>query len=318
MRAIGVVAVALGLLVGLATPGRADTITVGLFAPSAPFPTTAARVELASRLGEHLGKAVNRDGGAGIHSLPRNKTGSGRVYARASDFAAAVKRGEVTIALVDSAYLATTGGYTVLAASVRGGEITQAWQLITRGAKKFTDLRGKRVLVPAMGGQETSFVINVLLGGIERDFFKVEAAPDSASAVAAIGLAKADAAIVPAGLELTGGATQVVALPALPTAVLVVYGTMAASQRAAIAEAAASFQGDGTIVGFRSTDVETIRGIARRFSPPVKRGPLVVPAVRLVVGDLVQERTFAIERTPVTMFAIGLARSPAPSSPAPR
>ncbi len=313
MRVVAVF-VALGVLVGLATPARADTITVGLFAPSAPFPTTAARVELASRLGEHLGKAVG-------------KTGTGRVYARASDFAAAVKRGEVTVALVDSAYLATTGGYTVLAASVRGGDVTQPWQLIARGAKKITDLRGKRVLVPAMGGQETSFVINVLLGGIERDFFKVEAAPDSASAVAAIALAKADAAIVPAGLELTGGATQVLALPALPTAVLVVYGTMAASQRAAIAEAAASFQGGGTITGFRSAEVEPIRDIARRFSPPVKRGPLVVPAVRLVVGDLVEGRTFAIERTPVTTFAIGpvplasvrrLAPSGAPSSPAPR
>jgi len=53
-----------------------------LFAPSAPFSSTAARVELANRLGDHLGKAL---GG----------TGSGRNYARAGDFSAAVKKGVV-------------------------------------------------------------------------------------------------------------------------------------------------------------------------------------------------------------------------------
>jgi hypothetical protein len=36
---------------------------------------------------------------------------------------------------------------------------------------------------------------------------------------------------------------------------------------------------------------------------PVKRGPLAVPAVRVLVGDLVEGRTFTIERTPVTAFA---------------
>src|SRR5688572_13842380 len=91
---------------------HADNVTVGVFAPSAPFPSTAARVELASRLGEHLGKAL---GG----------TGTGRVYARAGDFAAAVKKGEVTVALVDAPYLAGTANWSVLAASTRGGDSSQ-------------------------------------------------------------------------------------------------------------------------------------------------------------------------------------------------
>jgi hypothetical protein len=43
--------------------------------------------------------------------------------------------------------------------------------------------------------------------------------------------------------------------------------------------------------------------VARRFTVPVKRGPLAVPAIRLLVGDLVEGRTFSIERTPVTSFA---------------
>jgi len=288
--AASVLALAIVLVAG--APARADNVTVGLFAPSAPFPTTASRVELASRLGEHVGKAV---GG----------TGSGRVYARASDFAAAVRRGDVTIALVDAAYLATTSGYTVLAASVRNGDTARAWQLVARGgARRFPDLRGKRVLVPANGGQEAGFVFNVLLGGVERDYLKVEAAPDTASALAALGLGKADAAVVPVDVDLPGGVTQVLALPAIPTPVLVAYGNVSASRRTAIAAAATTFKGDRTIGGFRAGDADGIRAIARRFTAPVKRGPLVVPSVRLVVGDLVEGRTFTIERTPATQFAV--------------
>ena len=270
---------------------HADNVTVGLFAPSAPFPSTAARVELATKLGEHIGRAM---GG----------TGTGRVYARAADFAAAVKKGEVTVALVDATYLANTGNYTVLAASMRGGDVQQGWQVIARGAKKFAELRGKRVLVPANGGKESDFALNVMLGGVEKDFFKVEVAPDTVSAIAAVGLGKADAAMVPAGVDLPAGTVSVLTLPAIATPMLVGYGGLTPQQRTAIISAAGNFKGDATVVGFRAADAESVKAIARRFGAPVKRGPLVVPSVRLVVGDLVEGRKLAIERTPATTFAI--------------
>jgi hypothetical protein len=283
-------ALILGLCL-LAVTANADNVTVGLYAPSAPFPSTSARVELATRLGEHIGKAL---GG----------TGTGKVYARAADFAAAVKKGEVTIALVDPAYLASTSSYTVLVASVRGGETEQRWQLVGRGAKKLADLRGKRVLVPANGGKEADFALNVLLGGLEKDFVRIDVAPDTVSAVAAVGLGKADAAIVPGGIELPSGTSQVLALGALSTPMLVSYGGVTPQQRTAIIAAAGSFKGDGTVGGFRGADAEAVKAIARRFGVPVKRGPLAVPSVRLVVGDLVEGRKLAIERTPATAFAI--------------
>jgi hypothetical protein len=275
------------------TYAHADPITVGLFAPSAPFPSTAARVELANRLGADVGKAL----GSGA---------VGRVYARASDFAAAVKKAEVKLALVDPAYLATSGGnYTVLAAALRGGDTSRAWQLVRRGGGEISDLKGKSVLVPSVGGRETDFVVNVLLGGeIARDFFgKIEAASDTASALAALGLGKADAAIVPAG-DLPPGISVVLTLPALANPVLVVYGPLGAKDQAALAAAANAFKGDTTIGGFRAVDAEVVAAVARRFTAPVKRGPFAVPAARLVVGDLVEARSFAIERTPATAFAI--------------
>jgi hypothetical protein len=151
--------IALVLLAG--TVAHAENITIGVFAPSAPFPSTAARVELASRLGEHLGKAL---GG----------TGTGRVYARAGDFAAAVRNGTVTIALVDATYLAGTnlGPYSVIAGSVRGNATATTWQLVARGGGKIDGLKGKRILVPANGGRETDLLLNVMLGGVvAKDHF---------------------------------------------------------------------------------------------------------------------------------------------------
>jgi hypothetical protein len=284
------VVVILALLAGTA---HADNITVGLFAPSAPFTSTSARVDLATKLGEHIGKAL---GGTGI----------GRNYARAGDFTAAVKKGDIMIALVDATYLASAGGsYTVIASAVRGGETTHGWQLVARGADKIAQLEGKRVLVPGVGGRETDFVLNVLLGGeVGRDFFgKIEAAPDTASTLAALGLGKADAAVVPLGVDLPAGTVSVLKLATLPGPVLVAYGTLPVQQRTALAAAAASFRGDAIVAGFKGGDAEGLKNVARRFSAPVKRGPIAVPAVRVVVGDLVEGRTFTIARTPATAFA---------------
>jgi len=274
----------------VASAARADTL--GLYAPSAPFPSTAARVELAQRLGKYLGDSVN----IGL---------SAQVFARAGDFAAAVKKGEVTIALVDASYLAAAGGnYTVIAAAVRGGETNHAWQLVARGASTIAQLKGKRVLVPAVGGREVDFALAVMLGGeVARDYFAaIEGAPDTASALAALGLGKADAAIVPGGVELPAGTQRVLALPAIAGPLLVVYGS--ATPRAAVASAAASFQGDATVAGFRAGDGDVVRSIARRFTVAVKRGPFAVPAIRVLVGDLVEGRTFAIERTPASTFVV--------------
>jgi len=272
----------------VASTVHADTVTVGLFAPSAPFPSTAARVELANRLGDHVGRAL---GG----------TGTGRVYARAGDFAGAIKRGEVQVALVDAAFLAGTGGYTVIAATP-----SQSWQLVARGATRIADLRGKHVLVPSNGGHETDFVLNVLLGGeVPRDFFaKIEAASDTAAAISAVGLGKADAAVVPAGSELPAGTTQVITLPAIAGPTLVAYGALSAPQRAQIAAALASWRGDATVATLAPSSGDPVRAITRRFSIPPKRGPFAVPGARLVVSDLVEGRTFAIERTPPTAFAV--------------
>lgn len=280
------------MLLGFAATARADVVTVGLYAPTAPFPSTAARVDFASKLGDELGKAIG-------------STASGKVFARAGDFAAAVKSGEVTIALVDATYLAAAGGnYTVLAGAVRGGDTQHGWQLVARGADKIAALHGKRVLVPAVAGREVDFVVDVLFGGeIDKTFFsKIEPATDTASALAALGLGKADAAIVPAGVDLPSGTTVVLTLPVLSGPVLVVYGNASAQRKEQLAAAASAFHGDATVAALKPVDAEGVHAIARRFAPVVKRGPLAVPPTRLLVGELVAGRTLAIDRSPPAQF----------------
>ncbi len=257
-RAFGVriaTACAIVAVLGLTAHARADTVTVGLFAPAAPFPSTAARVELASKLGDHVGKAFGQ-------------TGSGKVFARAGDFTAAVKKGEVTVALVDATFLAATGGnFTVIAAAVRGGETSHGWQLVARSSEKVGTLKGKRLLVPGVGGREADFVLNVLLGGeVARDYFaKIEAAPDTASALAALGLGKTDAVVVPSGVELPSGTSVVLTLPMLSGPVLVAFGTLTAQHKASLVEAASTFKGDATVASLRPADVEAVRQIVHRF-----------------------------------------------------
>ena len=267
-------------------------VTVGVFAPTEPFPSTTARVELARRLADHVGVLLGK------------KTGA-KVFARAADFAAAVRKGEVTIALVDAPYLATaTAAYTVIGVAVRAGEVRHPWQLVTRQGASLDALRGKRVLVPGIGGRERDLVLHVLFSGeVESGYFgAIETAPDTASALAALGLAKSDAAVVPAGVDLPAGVASVLALPELSGPVFVVYAGISSQEQSQLAAGLASFSGDTTVAGLRPDDAEAIRAIARRFTPVIKRGPLAVPAVRVAIDDLIAGHRFSIERTPLSAF----------------
>ena len=297
-RAVGAFVIAILIAVSAAT-ARADAITVGMFAPSAPFEGTAARVDFTTRLAKAVGTALG-------------KTGIGRVYGRAADFAGAVKKGEVHVAIVDARYLAiaSAGGGVIIAVGTRDGDDATAWQLVARSAKSVLELKGKTLLVPAMGGREADFVRNALYGGeLGKDFFaRIDVAPDTAAALASLGLGKADAALVPGGAELPSGTTAIASLPSVPLPVVVAYGLDDAS-RAKLVAALGSFQGAAALTGFRAAGADVVHGLARRMSVAEKRGPMAVPDVRIGFGDLIAGRTFSIPRADVKTFAAAPAAS---------
>lgn len=279
----------------LAAPAVAEPVTVGVFAPSAPFDGTGARLAYANALAAHLFGA----------------DGVGRVYGRAGDFTAALARGEIQFAVADASYLASAGGgVTALAVAVRDGDTAVAWQLVARGGvARVLDLRGKTVVAPV--ADPAAFVDNAMLGGeLGPGFFKVEASPDVLSAVAAVELGKADAAVVPTTVALPGAVTRVTTLPTVSWPVLVAARGAPADLVARARERAASFAGAGALGGFRAAGATAYQDLARRLGRKLRQAPMVVPALRLAVGALLADRTLTIARPPLTSYVTAAAPPP--------
>lgn len=295
-------------LAGLATalalaapPAVADPVTVGVYAPSMPFDGTAARLELASKLAAHLAGA----------------DGVGRVYGKASDFAAALARGEIQLAVVDAAFLAASGvAHTDLAVAIRGGDAAVAWQLVARAPiAGVLDLRGKTVVAPVAAPAD--FVDNAMLGGeLPVGFFRVEASPDVLSAVAAVDLGKADAAVVPGGIALPAGVVRIAALPTVSWPVLIAARGAPADVIARARERAPSFAGSGAIAGFRAGGADGYQALARRLRRAVRRAPMLLPNLRITVGALIEGRAFTIATPPLASYLPAPAAPPAPPTPA--
>lgn len=271
------------LIAAAASTAAADPVTVGVFVPSMPFDGTAARLELAQKLAAHLAGA----------------DGVGRVYGKAGDFSAALAKGDIQLAVVDATFLATTGAaHTDLAVAVHDGDTAVAWQLVAKAPiAGVLDLKGKTVIAPVLDGHAADFVANAMLGGeLPVNFLKVEVSPDVVSAVTAVGLGKADAAVVPGGVTLPAGVTRIATLPSVSWPVLIAAKGAPADVIAKARDRASSFPGSGAIAGFRTGDTDGYRSIARRLRRALRQAPLLVPNLRIAVGGLIEGRTFAIAR----------------------
>jgi ABC-type amino acid transport substrate-binding protein len=281
--------VALAVTLAAVGTASAEPLTVGVFAPSTPFAGTAARLEFAKAVAVHVG----------------GPDAVGRVYGRSADFASAAARGEIQLAVVDATYLATASlAHTPLAVAVADGDASVGWQLIARtGITTILELRGRTVLAPVGDGQHTAFVDHALLGGeLAPGFWRVEPSPDAASAVAAVGLGKADAAVAPLGLALPGGVVVVAALPSVSRPIAIALKAAPPEVVAAARARLPSFSASGPINGFRAAGGDAYRGLARRLRRIVRQAPLIVPNLRLAVDALLDGRRFAIATAPVTDF----------------
>jgi hypothetical protein len=291
-------AIVLAMMVGMAArTASAEPVTVGVYVPSMPFEGTAARLELANKLAAHLAGA----------------DGVGRVYGKASDFAAALAKGDIQLAVADASFLAASGAAHVdLAVAVRDGDSAVAWQLVARAPiASVLDLRGKTVVAPVASPND--FVANAMLGGeLPVGFFKVEASPDVVSAIAAVDLGKADAAVVPGGVALPAGVARLATLPSVSWPVLIAARGAPADVVARARERATSFPGSGAIAGFRTGGADDYLALARRLRRALRRAPMLLPDLRITVGDLLLGRTFTIATPPLASY---LSSPPPPSAP---
>lgn len=275
-------------MLGAPSLARGDTtIAVGIYAPSLPFEGPVERLEFVSTLATALAEAAGADRGVG------------RAYAKASDFAAAVRRGDLQYAVLDASYSAALGNpYPVLATGRARGDSEVAWQLVTAGdARTVLALRDGTIAVPRVGARDGAFLHNVLFDGeLPRGLFDgAKASPDALSAIAAVELGRADAAFVPATVPRPAHLRTVFSAQPVPLPVLVALPSADGADRAAVAAAAARFSGGRALPGFSRGDTGS-RALARRFSRRPKRGLFSVPPLRLGARRFTAGRSYRIER----------------------
>jgi ABC-type phosphate/phosphonate transport system substrate-binding protein len=304
-RATVVVLSILGALVAAPRVAAAQqSVTIGLFAPTAPFDGSGDRVSFVSGLADHL----SGDG----------RKVTGKVYTSAAAFSSAVKKGEIQFAVVDAPYAAALGlPYKILASAVRDGSSTTTWQLVA-GAKiaRLRDLKGKKVVVPSIGAKDSAFVTNAMLEGeVDAAYFdKILEAADLKSALTMVTVGKADAALVPGGVDLPAGTSRVMSLASVGWPMFVALPGNDDTLVKAFAAKAKTFSSTGTFSGFAGPDAGRYRSLAGSFGKASKKGPMVVPPpARLTVRDLLDGRTFTIPQTDV----LDLVEAPKPASPTP-
>jgi hypothetical protein len=281
-------AVLVTIAIALCVPSvaRAGDITIGLYAPTAPFEGSGDRVSFINGIAEHLTSVAN---GAKV---------TGKVYANAAAFAAAVKKGEIQYAVVDAPYAAANGlPYPVLATATRNNEAIAQWQLVAKTSiGSIKDLKGAKVAIPTVGAKQQAFVTNVLLGAeVDATYFgSIVDAADARSAMTMITVGKADAAFVSSGVEPPAGTKRLLGLTSVGWPMFVSLPGADAKLTAAFTSRIKSFGGAGGFSGF--TDAVSYRGLVGSFSSSNKRGPMAVPPpARLSVKDLIAGRTFKVE-----------------------
>ena len=265
----------LALLVGFASVARAQKqqVTIAIFAPNAPFEDSAKRFAYVQALAEHVSKAASVQATA-------------KAFARAGDFEAAVKKGQVDFAIVDAVYLAErgVGSFKVVATATIGGQTSQSWRLYANtsvGASSPSQLSGKRLAyAAASGAKDTAFLENALFDGvvpIGKFFGKRETAPDVASAVSTVSLGKADAVFAPEGrgkgLKPVGDSLARIPLPAF----CVVNSSLSQSTTNAVTAAISGFSLGGTFDGWKSSGAGPYDELARRMAPRSKRPMMADP-----------------------------------------
>ena len=288
MKSFLVVLVALVAVPRLAH-AQSDTITIGLFAPTAPFDGTGDRVSFINDLADHL------EGDAG------GKKVTGKVYSSASAFASAVKNKDIQYAVIDAPYAAALGlpsNWKIHGAAIRDGSSSASWQLVAgSGVKKLSDLKGKKVVVPSTGAKENAFVTNVLLDGeVEASYFaKILEAADAKSAVTMVSVGKADAAFVPSGVDLPSGVSKVMSVGSVGWPMFVALPGAEEARTKVFSSRVKSFSSSDAFTGFGSADAGKYRSLAGSFGRGSKKGPMAVPPpARLTVREILEGRSFSI------------------------
>lgn len=213
---------------------KVTKLRFGIYAPNTAFGSNSERWSYIQKIASYV---------QGVTKIPS----TGSAYAQAGQFSGAA--GSLDFALVDGVYLATRGGWTVLATSMYGGSSRAPWGLYSRGTGTFSGLKGKSLVISRAGGSETTLVEGLLYGEVKVSswFGSVKIVPDLASAVQTVRNGGADAVFAP--MTMASGLTLVFAAGSVPNASFVQINRKIPADIVAKVRAAVQSIGSGGLGG---------------------------------------------------------------------
>lgn len=289
-------------IVATTTAAAADELALGVFAPALPLRNTEARVLLASELAAHLGQ-----------SLPDAPRVRSRVFVRSTEFESAK---DLDVALVDVAYLPRLAAAWLPLARSK----PVAWHLVASASDAtlaaLSAGASRRLLIacgPSGGAAKSSAddespaerLAEGLLRGEARTLFsEISSAPDSSSAMAAVALGKARAALVPLteGVAPSNGLVVVLTVDAEPMPGLVLVVNTARVSEAAqrlLADAAVAFGAPAPVGALSAVDVRELDAARSRLTPQRRRSPMAPAPLRALVDQLLVAPVLDVPQVPV-------------------
>lgn len=271
IRALGVFA----LLCSLSAAAAEKKLTLGTFLPTSMV-DGQERFKFAEALAGQLSNALGQPVSA-------------RNFGRYEDFAKAAREGSLDLAVIDAwAAAEASTPVTLIALGSMGGQTEQRWGVVSRARSNLKDLGGKRLaLTKGVPALDQRFVSNVVFGGDlnAQKHFKLVAVPSVESALKAVEVKGAEAALVPLQ-HVPKSSVLLYRSGRMPGVVVVSYRGDAAAQQAALIGLTAVRPFD-KFVAAKSTELKEIEALIRKGPP--KRVPVVAesPLFRLDTAALI-------------------------------
>jgi hypothetical protein len=254
---VSMVVVLSALCAGAAAAEPAQTITIGIYAPTVEFGAAQARLAYV----QGLAKAIEQNTGL--------KT-SAQSYANV----AALKKDAVDFAIIDGVCYATNLGWKLLATANIGGGTTRAWALYASTGETIAALKGKKLAFIATGCNDAGFVDNAMLESeVDPAFFGARSGkPDLTAAIAEVASYKAaNAVFAPVGTAK--GLTKVFDTGAVPNPAFVeIGGRFPAAIVDRVAQTVVGYGGSGAIAGWTKPSREIYTALAARLGKVNKAG----------------------------------------------
>jgi hypothetical protein len=256
---------ALVVLTGVASAQAPQKITIGIYAPSAPFDTAQARLTYV----QSLAKAIEQATGI-------------KTEAQSYATMAALKKGNPDYAIVEGQCYATNLGWQLLANAKIGDSTSRAWALFSSGSTTMQALKDKKLAFMATGCNDDGFIENAMLDSEVDDKFFGAKLPgtDLNGAVASVASYKtAQAVFAPVQLGTAKGLTKVFDTGSVPNPAFVeIAGSkLPGTITQKVAAAVIGYGGGGAISGWTKPSRDVYQSLAGRLAPVRKQGIFATP-----------------------------------------